>query len=77
MSSGIQPLVEEIHGRFTSSLVSVGGLPQPDLGGTESRGRSSGLCGGNWGCRVCGFKRPSLYHRVHDLPKVNPGEKQQ
>lgn len=25
VSSGIQPLVEEIHGRFTSSLVSVGG----------------------------------------------------
>ncbi|XP_060009895.1 serine/threonine kinase-like domain-containing protein STKLD1 [Lagenorhynchus albirostris] len=77
VSSGIQPLVEEIHGRFTSSLVSVGGLPQPDLGGTESRGQSSGLCGGDWGCRVCGFKRPSLYHRVHDLTKVNPGEKQQ
>ncbi|XP_022433694.1 serine/threonine kinase-like domain-containing protein STKLD1 [Delphinapterus leucas] len=43
VSSGIQPLVEEIHGRFTSSLVSVGGLPQPDLDGTESRGRSSGV----------------------------------
>ncbi|XP_067598820.1 serine/threonine kinase-like domain-containing protein STKLD1 [Pseudorca crassidens] len=56
VSSGIQPLVEEIHGRFTSSLVSVGGLPRPDLGGTESRGRSSGLCGGDWGCRVCGFE---------------------
>uniref|UniRef100_A0A8C6BTT7 Serine/threonine kinase like domain containing 1 n=1 Tax=Monodon monoceros TaxID=40151 RepID=A0A8C6BTT7_MONMO len=43
VSSGIQPLVEEIHGRFTSSLVSVGGLPQPDLDGTESRGRSTGV----------------------------------
>ncbi|XP_014718828.3 serine/threonine kinase-like domain-containing protein STKLD1 [Equus asinus] len=32
-SSGIQPLVQEIHGRFTSSLVRVAGPLQPGSGG--------------------------------------------
>eukprot|EP00070_Physeter_catodon_P046642 XP_028353536.1 serine/threonine kinase-like domain-containing protein STKLD1 [Physeter catodon] len=72
VSSGIQPLAEEIHGCFTSSLVSVGGLPQADLGGTESRGRTSGLCGGDWGCRVCGFKRLSLYRPCPRLGRSKP-----
>ena len=40
MSSGIRPLVEEIHGRFTSSLVSIGGrLSQPWVAQSPGAGR--------------------------------------
>ncbi|KAM9082151.1 LOW QUALITY PROTEIN: serine/threonine kinase-like domain-containing protein STKLD1 [Megaptera novaeangliae] len=41
VSSGIRPLVEEIHGRFTSSLVSVGGrLSQPWVAQSPGAGRA-------------------------------------
>ncbi|XP_072816585.1 serine/threonine kinase-like domain-containing protein STKLD1 isoform X9 [Vicugna pacos] len=65
LSSGTQPLVEEIHGRFTSSLVSAGG---PCGQGPRTRG----LRAGDWEHCLCGFKW--LSQPVAPRPRLGPSQ---
>lgn len=65
LSSGIEPLVEEIHGRFTSSLVSAGG---PCGQGP----RTGGLRADDWECCLYGSKW--LSRSVAPRPRLGPSQ---